>query len=266
MGKGLIDILLDNIFDADWKGRRGEKLIKRKLSWVKLFGRNGEVLRNVYVPKDDGRTFEIDVVFITQKGIFVIESKNYSGWIFGNEKDANWTVMLQNKTKNYFYNPVKQNRAHIKWLGSYLSEEVPLFSIIVFSERCELKKVTVISEDIPVIKRDRLYATIRSIWNKNEDKLTKDKVNEIYEKLRVLTNADEATKQVHIDAINSRYKKQNLTLPKAEDKLETEKKICPRCGAELVFRMAKRGNNAGNQFYGCSAFPKCRYIEKKTTK
>ncbi|MDD3184878.1 MAG: topoisomerase DNA-binding C4 zinc finger domain-containing protein [Anaerostipes sp.] len=69
-----------------------------------------------------------------------------------------------------------------------------------------------------------------------------------------------------IDAINSRYKKQNLTLPKAEDKLETEKKICPRCGAELVFRMAKRGNNAGNQFYGCSAFPKCRYIEKKTTK
>ncbi|MBR3447258.1 MAG: topoisomerase DNA-binding C4 zinc finger domain-containing protein [Oscillospiraceae bacterium] len=34
---------------------------------------------------------------------------------------------------------------------------------------------------------------------------------------------------------------------------------CPRCGAELVLRTAKKGNNAGKQFYGCSAFPKCRY-------
>ena len=36
--------------------------------------------------------------------------------------------------------------------------------------------------------------------------------------------------------------------------------VCPRCGAALILRTAKKGANAGNQFYGCTAFPKCRYI------
>lgn len=82
MAKGLIDSWLDNIFDADWVGRHGEKLTVRELRLVKSLGRSGQILRNVYVPKANGDTSEIDVIFITQKGIFVIESKNYSGWIF----------------------------------------------------------------------------------------------------------------------------------------------------------------------------------------
>ena len=169
MSKGLLDVLLDSIFDANWVGRRGEKLTERELNLVKLLDRKGQVLRNIYVPKDNGETSEIDVVFITQKGIFVIESKNYSGWIFGDEKDTYWTAMLPNREKNRFYNPIKQNRTHIKWLGQYLGEDIPLFSIVVFSERCELKKVTVESSDIRVIKRDRLYAAVRDIWDHAND-------------------------------------------------------------------------------------------------
>lgn len=109
MAKGLIDSWLDNIFDADWVGRHGEKLTVRELRLVKSLGRSGQILRNVYVPKANGDTSEIDVIFITQKGIFVIESKNYSGWIFGDEKAGYWTAMLPNKLKNKFYNPIKQN-------------------------------------------------------------------------------------------------------------------------------------------------------------
>ena len=33
---------------------------------------------------------------------------------------------------------------------------------------------------------------------------------------------------------------------------------CPRCGADMVLRTARRGANQGNQFWGCSTFPKCR--------
>ncbi len=36
---------------------------------------------------------------------------------------------------------------------------------------------------------------------------------------------------------------------------------CPRCGSDLVERQAKRGNNAGNTFLGCTSFPKCRYTK-----
>ena len=165
MSKGLLDLLFDSIFDENWVGKRGEKMTERELKLVQLSGRKGKVLRNVYLPKENGETSEVDVVFITQKGIFVFESKNYSGWIFGDEKSKNWTAMLPNRQKNQFYNPIMQNRTHLKWMRKYVGDDIPLFSIIVFSNRCELKKVTVYSEDVKVIKRDWTYAAVRGIWN-----------------------------------------------------------------------------------------------------
>ena len=204
MAKSFIDLLLDDIFDAEWKGRYGEKMTEWELNLVRLFGRKGYVLRNIYVPKNNGETSEIDVVFITQKGIFVIESKNYSGWIFGDEKSAYWTAMLPDKSKNRFYNPIKQNSTHIKWLGQYLQNSVPLFSVIVFSERCELKKVAVESTDVLVIKRDRLYAAIRSIWDRTADILSESMTEDIYVKLKMLTDVDQAVRAAHIENIKKR--------------------------------------------------------------
>lgn len=282
MAKGLMDMIIDSIFDDEWVGKRGEKLTERELKLVKLFGRKGRTLRNVYIPKDNGETSEIDVVYITQKGIFVFESKNYSGWIFGDERGQYWTAMLPNRQKNRFYNPIKQNRTHIKWLQKYVGEDVPLFSIIVFSERCELKKVEVESTEIKVIKRDRTYAAVRDIWDKHEDAV--DDVDAIYEKLKPLTNVDAAVKAAHIADIEKKYRKDlpeknqndlklieksnqepaikgNTVESNASEKHESidENLICPRCGKQLVLRTAKKGTNAGQQFYGCSGFPNCRY-------
>ena len=260
MSKDIIDILLDKIFDDSWVGRRGEKLTERELKLVQLFGRKGKVLRNVYLPKDNGDTSEVDVVFITQKGIFVFESKNYSGWIFGDEKSTKWTAMLPNKQKNLFYNPILQNKTHVKWMKNYVGEDIPIFSIIVFSERCELKKVTVDSSNVKVIKRDRTYAAVRDIWDKSPDVVSEEKINELYDSLAKLTNVDEAVKAAHIDNINQKYK-QEKKIQELPEKEEQQELICPRCGSALVLRTARKGKNAGNQFYGCSNFPKCRYIQ-----
>ena len=245
MGKGLIDSILDSIFDAEWIGKKGEKLTQRELNLLKLFGRDGKVLRNVYIPKSDGGTSEIDVLFITQKGIFVIESKNYSGWVFGDEQAMYWTVTLQNGQKNRLYNPIRQNRTHIKRLSEYLGNEIRMFSLIVFSERCELKKITLASSDVTVVKRDDLYAAVRKIWEASEDCLTQQQTEEIYTHLQKLTNADESVKQAHIDDIRSKYE------PKADGK------ICPQCGGTLVLRNGKYGS-----FYGCKNYPKCRYTSQ----
>ena len=165
MGKGLLDLIVDSIIDDEWVGRRGEKLTEKELKRVGRRGFEGEILRNIYLPKENGETSEVDVVYITQKGIFVIESKNYSGWIFGDEKSQKWTMSFPNGQKNQFYNPIKQNRTHVKWMRKTVGDDIPLFSIIVFSERCELKKISVESEDVWVIKRDRLDHTIRTIWD-----------------------------------------------------------------------------------------------------
>lgn len=264
--KGLLDIILDSIFDDKWKGKRGEKLTERELKLVQLLGRKGKILRNVYLPTNDGGTSEIDILFITQKGIFVFESKNYSGWIFGDEDSRNWTAMLPNKIKNQFYNPIMQNRTHLKWLANYIGATIPLFSIIVFSERCELKKVTVRSHNIKVIKRDRTYATVRELWEQNPDCMEDDCIEKIYQSLRQLTNVEEAVKAAHVANIKSRFQTPTTTpVSKTASEQPTvpdsDKLICPRCGSKLVLREATKGINAGNKFYGCSRFPKCRYIK-----
>ncbi len=260
MAKGLFDIIIDNILDDEWVGKHGEKLTERELKLVKLLGRKGKTLRNVYLPKDNGETSEVDLIYITQKGIFVFESKNYSGWIFGDEKSKNWTAMLPNKQKNQFYNPIMQNRTHLKWMRSFVGDDIPLFSIIVFSERCELKKVTVESGDIRVIKRDRTYATVRDIWDTNPDVISDSEIEELFVRLKELTNVDKAIKAAHIENIENKYK----TPKDSADNdvgIDEPRLTCPQCGSKLVLRTAKKGENVGNQFYGCSAFPKCRYVQ-----
>lgn len=296
MAKGLLDILadkiIDSIFTSKVTGKLGEVLTEKELLYVKLFGRKGKILRNVYLPKDNGETSEVDVIFITHKGIFVFESKNYSGWIFGDERSKYWTAMLPNKIKNQFYNPVMQNRTHLKWMKEFVGEDIPLFSIIVFSERCELKKVTIYSDDVKVIKRDRTYATVRDFWDESPDMVSDERIEELYAKLKERTKVDKATKAAHVENIEKKYKssdhpknksveqddikasspadskEESSTVNNEEapvtvtitNKTEEEpsEMICPKCGSKLVLRTARKG---GNKFYGCSAYPKCRYVK-----
>ena len=88
------------LFDGGDIGRYGESLTEVELKKSAIFGMEGKILRNLYVPKDNGETTEIDVLFICSKGILVIESKNYSGWIFGNEDDE---ILESNPRMTLFY-------------------------------------------------------------------------------------------------------------------------------------------------------------------
>lgn len=49
--------------------------------------------------------------------------------------------------------------------------------------------------------------------------------------------------------------------PNKPEITKVEKPTCPNCQSDLVLRVAKKGLNAGNEFYGCSTFPKCRYTQ-----
>ena len=243
------------IFTPESVGLHGEKMIVRKLGWVQFCGKRGKILQNIYVPRENGETSEIDVLYITQKGIFVIESKNYSGYIFGSENNHNWTSTLyagkdqlgRKKVEHHqFYNPVKQNNTHIKTLMHYLNVDIPMLSLIVFSERCELKSITLFSPDVFVCNRGALPRLVRKIWNVYPDVLNEMQISTIFNALQPLTNQDEATKTKHISDIQS--------------KLNYEE-TCTWCGVTLVLRTAKRGINAGHQFWGCINYPKCKYTQ-----
>lgn len=189
-------------------GSYGEYLIYLNLKHLEHQG--CKFLFNIYVPMKGEDSTEIDVLMICSKGIFVFESKNYSGWIFGNEKQKNWTQMLfkgNRKVKIPFYNPMTQNKTHINCLKKNLKKDIPYWSIITFSDRCELKNINWESEDIFVIHRCELIKTIKEVCNNiKEPILSPEEIDEIYEKLYPYTQISEETKQKHIENIQ-KYKK-----------------------------------------------------------
>ena len=178
------------------------------------------VLKNLYVPTN-GRTTEIDLLMIHEKGIFVFESKNYSGWIFGTEEQLNWTQSLRNGEKNKFYNPIRQNRNHIRALGEYLQIPVSEFtSYIVFSERCVLKKVPENTSNVVVVRRPDMLKKLRKTIKEAPLKYTHEEISAIAEKLRKLGSVDEKKKDAHVKNIKTK---------------------CPFCGENLVLRNGKYG-------------------------
>ena len=281
-------------------GRYGEYLIYRRL---KYFERNGaRFLFNAYIPKENGETTEIDVLLICKKGIFVFESKNYSGWIFGSDSQKNWYQTLPmgkgKSRKEYFFNPIIQNDAHIQHLRLFLGAEIPIRSVIVFSERCTLKNVQVQRPDVLLIKRDDISLTVSSVCDQfQDDLLTESEVENLYQRLYPYTQVDEAAKKQHIINIHNNILKGSsektrfsIDLEEGENDVRTDNGAnsdgheliaeippveaieavplqehapvlrCPKCNSELVLRTATKGVNVGKCFYGCSNFPKCRYI------
>lgn len=158
------------------KGNYGEFVLYRKVA--RVFGRES-VLTNLYLDNMNTETTEIDVLAVTSKGIYVFEMKNYSGYIFGSEKDKHWTQVLNKWTKNKFYNPLRQNYAHTKAVESYLDiDKNYIIPVIVFSNRSKLSKINV-GLTHNVFQYRKAIKFIKNIEKKNQS-IIEDKNKEQY--------------------------------------------------------------------------------------
>ncbi len=102
------------------------------------------IFHDLYLQKKNGEFSQIDIVVATPQGLLVIEVKDYSGWLFGNEKQRYWTQVLNyGKEKYRFYNPIMQNAGHIKALREQSEQfaHLPIFNVILFAGNCTLKNV-----------------------------------------------------------------------------------------------------------------------------
>ena len=189
------------------KGKFGEYLTYKKLKSYEEIG--DKFLFNLYIPTSDNKTTELDLIMITKKGIIVFESKNYSGWIFGDEKSRMWMQTLPNgkgkSHKSQFFNPILQNKGHINNLKNLLDDDIPIFSIITFSERCTLKKVPENTNDIKVINRDIVDYAVRKIYDTNPNVIEQEKVIDLYNNLYKYTQTSEKIKQEHIQNIRDNH-------------------------------------------------------------
>jgi hypothetical protein len=125
-----IFVLVKFLGSASFKGWFGEWMVCRGLN--RLDHQLYRQFHDLYLPRPDGQgTTQLDHVVVSPFGIFVIETKNYKGWIYGSEKQPQWTQQIY-RTKNRFQNPLHQNHLHVKALMQFLGLPANHFHSLVF--------------------------------------------------------------------------------------------------------------------------------------
>jgi restriction system protein len=219
------------------KGLLGERFVRRRLR-RRLDPARYHSLHDLTLATPDGTT-QIDHVVVSPFGIFVLETKNMQGWIFGDPNQARWTQTIYRRRVR-FQNPLRQNHKHVKALQAALA--VPpetIHSVVAFVGTATFKtpmpaNVTAGGGFIDYIRSFRTPV------------LTEEDIREVLQRLQAkrLTPST-AARRAHVQQLARRAD------PQAERR-------CPKCGSPLVLRTAKTGAKAGERFWGCSTFPKCR--------
>jgi len=173
------------------------------------------ILRNILLAKspaqasDEVEDTEIDLLMIHTSGIYVLEIKDYGGWIFGDSKDKQWTQSVLNSrgevVKYQRYNPLRQNYCHIQALRQALAffGEVPLHPIVVFCDQCEFKKLHLRPADIVVHLRN-LPETIARIAKAHEHSLSSSDVDALYGFLHPLASPTPRRIEEHLKSVEEK--------------------------------------------------------------
>lgn len=261
-------MLIATLIKTPWfKGMIGEAFINLG---IRLFldQREYHLLKNVTLPTPEGST-QIDHVLVSRFGLFVIETKNIKGWIFGNPAHKSWTQQLFRR-RHSFQNPLRQNYLHIMTLKSLLGlADHQLHSVIYFIGDCTFKT--------PMPDNVMNRGLIRYIKGKTTPVLTPVEVTRVIDTIqRGRLAANWQTHKQHVAQLKARHSNTPRpplpvtatpvvnqvinALPTIPEPTTKQPPRCPRCGNLMVLRTTKRGDNRGNQFWGCSRYPKCRGI------
>ncbi|MDQ5767898.1 nuclease-related domain-containing protein [Thiothrix subterranea] len=238
----LLPILLLIAFfkSARFKGAMGEWAVNVASS-LALNKRDYHLIKDVTLPTEDGGTTQIDHIIVSRYGIFVVETKNMQGWIFGGDYQPMWTQKIY-KQSFKFQNPLRQNYKHLKTLQACLDVELKhLHSVIVFTGDCTFK--TPLPENVV-----RAGGYIRYIKSWTEGVFSPEQVQEYItaiESGRLEPSA--ATRKAHIQHLKG-----------AVNQPQSKPPNCPKCGSQMVMRETRNGPNVGRMFWGCSHFPRCR--------
>lgn len=224
------------------KGAVGERRVAHILN--RLPKTEYKVLHDVMLSVPNDCTTQIDHVIISMYGIFVIETKNYSGWIFGHEHSEYWLQVIY-RSKSRFRNPIKQNWSHIYALKSILKSfsNIRYFPIVVFCGDARFKGV---QSNIPVVYDSRLLDEIRK--HSVVKNLSGEDIVKIASLIRDTQCSNRKNTKKHIANIQKNVRERHR---------REKNMICPKCGAEL-----KQRDGVYGKFYGCSNYPRCKFTMK----
>ncbi len=219
------------------KGWSGEKITAAGM-WTALDKNTYHRIDDVIIRTPTGTT-QIDHIVLSKYGIFVIETKNIRGWIFGDQQSDKWTQSIYGK-KSQFQNPLKQNYRHTKCITEYLDVDDRLLRpVVFFIGDCQFKT----SMPANVLNK----GLIPHIKDYTEIVMTEAEVADIEHRLLALKQDPSLTRKSHLESLRERHESTT---------------VCPKCGGHLVERVSTKGSAAGTPFLGCSNFPRCRYLKK----
>lgn len=252
----------------------GENTIKYELrnSHIPMF-----VLHDLYLECGD-LSAQIDFLIVTRKHQYIVECKNLYGDIEINSAgDFVRTVSFgRSKKKEGIYSPITQNKRHLELIKQIRGAEKSniltkaLFeknfynnyrSIVVLANPKTVLNAKYAKKEVKeqVIRADQLSAYIRKM---DADPKTVEFSEKDMESLaRFFLDIHKPREVDYAEKIRSSAEiTPEVPAPTTVTSENTEQILCPRCGAVMVRRKATKGPNTGNEFYGCSNFPKCRCI------
>jgi restriction system protein len=218
------------------RGWFGEKITTLNM-WLSLDAKVYLRFYDVIIPAKNGTT-QIDHLLVSPYGLFIVETKNIKGWIFGSENQSKWTQSLYGKMYS-FQNPTHQTFRQKKILSEYLSlNESIIHTVIYFVGDCKFKT------NLPAnVINSGLGGYIKQFTNRI---LSPEEINHVVGTLEKHVSESSLTTRDHVRSLRERH---------------SSSTVCPKCGANLVERTAKKGPNAGSKFLGCDNYPRCRFTK-----
>ena len=228
------------------KGKRGEAYIHNVLMQL---SDEYTIIDDVILLTEHGTT-QIDHVVVSRYGIFVVETKDYGGWIFGGENQRQWTQSFRTRwgaDKYRFQNPIRQNWRHIYTMSDLL--KIPrryFFNVVAFCGDGEF--MTEMPENV-------MYSADLARYIRSFDRplLSEAMVEKVCLAIGAwdMSLGDER-KASHVANLRASHDAVQLSVSCERGELK-----CPKCGAKMVLRHRK---SDGAPFYGCSQYPKCKGI------
>jgi len=205
--------------------------------WLSLDSRTYRKFHNIILPSKNGTT-QIDHLLVSPYGLFIVETKNKKGWIFGSADQSEWTQILF-KEKYFFQNPLRQTFRQKKVLSEFLNlNESLIYTVVYFVGDCTFKTPlpdNVINSGIGrYIKKFKNYI------------LSPQDVEHVIKILDDHISNSTLSKRDHIRSLHQRHNSNT---------------ICPKCGSNLIEKIAKKGPMQGSKFLGCSNYPTCRFTK-----
>jgi hypothetical protein len=176
-------------------GHIGESFVSGRLD--SLDPQYYRILNDVMLSsKGSTETTQIDNIVVCNFGIFCIETKAYKGWIFGDANQEYWTQVIY-RYKKRFYNPLKQNYAHVKAVEDLIKIKYPYARILSFVAFPNAEKIKISGTDSVGYMEDIL----KKIKNYNNPILSDTERDDIYQMLSQANISDKETRRQHIQSV-----------------------------------------------------------------